>query len=150
MKCSSRDQPVEDDWVACPRCGMALVCNCGTCGKRLEADWKHYPSCGCAADESIHKITEALGHVSKDVPRSIIPTARCTVIFQQSRAAYRPDAAEAEEARLILQPGAPAVLGLNGDMLEPACHGEWAVRLLARNASYRLWDLYPQPADSTC
>lgn len=47
--------------------------------------------------------------------------------------AYRPSPSEAEEARLILRPDAPAVFGLNGDMLEPACHGEWAHRLLYRN-----------------
>jgi citrate lyase beta subunit len=51
--------------------------------------------------------------------------------------AYRPDAAETEEARLILRPDAPAVFGLNGDMLEPACHGEWAHRLLHRDALHR-------------
>ncbi len=50
---------------------------------------------------------------------------------------YLPDPAEIEEARLILQPDAPAVFGLNGDMLEPACHGEWARRLLQRDALHR-------------
>ena len=50
---------------------------------------------------------------------------------------YLPDLAEIEEARLILQPDAPAVFGLNGDMLEPACHGEWARRLLQRDALHR-------------
>ena len=50
---------------------------------------------------------------------------------------YLPDPAEIEEARLILQPDAPAVFGLNGDMLEPACHGEWARRLLQRDAVHR-------------
>lgn len=50
---------------------------------------------------------------------------------------YLPDPAEIEEARLILRPDAPAVFGLNGDMLEPACHGEWARRLLQRDALHR-------------
>lgn len=48
--------------------------------------------------------------------------------------AYAPDPAEITEARLILDPGAPAVFGSNGDMLEPACHSEWARRLLHREA----------------
>lgn len=48
--------------------------------------------------------------------------------------AYRPDPAEIEEARRILEPDAPAVFGSNGDMLEPACHGEWARRLLHRHS----------------
>lgn len=50
---------------------------------------------------------------------------------------YLPDPAEIDEAQLILQPDAPAVFGLNGDMLEPACHGEWARRLLQRDALHR-------------
>lgn len=50
---------------------------------------------------------------------------------------YLPDPAEVEEAQQILQPDAPAVFGLNGDMLEPACHGEWARRLLQRDALHR-------------
>lgn len=50
---------------------------------------------------------------------------------------YLPDPTEVEEASLILQPDAPAVFGLNGDMLEPACHGEWARRLLQRNALHQ-------------
>lgn len=88
MKCFSCDQAVEEDWVACPRCGLALVQKCSTCGMRLEADWKHCPSCGCAADEDVHKTTVASGHVSKDVLRSIISTARCIIIFQESQVAY--------------------------------------------------------------
>jgi len=48
--------------------------------------------------------------------------------------AYRPSPSEVDEAQLILQPDAPAVFGLNGDMLEPACHAEWACRLLHRNS----------------
>lgn len=51
--------------------------------------------------------------------------------------AYLPNPVEVEEARRILDPEAPAVFGLNGDMLEPACHGEWAQRLLQREALHR-------------
>jgi citrate lyase beta subunit len=51
--------------------------------------------------------------------------------------AYRPNTAEAKEALHILRPDAPAVFGLNGDMLEPACHGEWARHLLHRNSLHQ-------------
>jgi citrate lyase beta subunit len=50
---------------------------------------------------------------------------------------YQPAAGEIEEARQILDPAAPAVFGSNGDMLEPACHGEWARRLLHRDELHR-------------
>jgi len=50
---------------------------------------------------------------------------------------YLPTAADLDEARQILDPDAPAVFGSNGDMLEPACHSEWARRLLHREAVFR-------------
>lgn len=50
---------------------------------------------------------------------------------------YLPAPSEMEEARLILQPDAPAVFSLKGDMLEPACHGEWARRLHHRHLLHR-------------
>jgi citrate lyase beta subunit len=56
---------------------------------------------------------------------------------------YQPAPVEVEEARLILEPDAPAVFGLNGDMLEPACHGEWARRLLQRNTLHRSAGMIP-------
>ena len=51
--------------------------------------------------------------------------------------AYLPNPVEVDEARRILEPEALAVFGLNGDMLEPACHSEWAQRLLKREALHR-------------
>jgi citrate lyase beta subunit len=51
--------------------------------------------------------------------------------------AYLPDPGEVEEATRILAPDAAAVFSLNGDMLEPACHSEWARRLLHRHALHR-------------
>jgi citrate lyase beta subunit len=51
--------------------------------------------------------------------------------------AYTPDPAQVAEARLILDPAAPAVFGSRGDMLEPACHSEWARRLLHRDTLHR-------------
>lgn len=59
---------------------------------------------------------------------------------------YLPDPVEVEEARLILQPDAPAVFGLNGDMLEPACHGEWARRLLHRDTLHHSAGKIPNPS----
>ena len=76
--------------------------------------------------------------VVEDIQRNLFAkTAIHPIQVREIWAAYRPDAAEAEEARLILRPDAPAVFGLNGDMLEPACHGEWARRLLRRDLLHR-------------
>lgn len=52
-------------------------------------------------------------------------------------AGYKPGELEIEEATHILHPDSPAVFGMNGSMHEPACHGEWARRLLARQAMHR-------------
>ncbi len=54
---------------------------------------------------------------------------------------YEPKQEEVEEAVRILQPESPAVFGLNGAMLEPACHSEWAKRLLERRRIYFQDDL---------
>jgi citrate lyase beta subunit len=56
---------------------------------------------------------------------------------------YEPKKEEIEEAVRILQPESPAVFGLNGAMLEPACHSEWAKRLLERNRIYFHDELLP-------
>ncbi len=73
--------------------------------------------------------------VADDIHRGLF--AKTSIHPSQVReiwAAYRPEAADVQEARLILRPDAPAVFGLNGDMLEPACHSEWARRLLQRDS----------------
>lgn len=49
---------------------------------------------------------------------------------------YAPKNEEIDEAVRILHPESPAVFGLNGAMLEPACHSEWARRLLERRRIY--------------
>lgn len=51
--------------------------------------------------------------------------------------AYLPSDAEVSEALQILDPDAPAVFASNGDMLEPACHSEWARRILRRVEIHR-------------
>ncbi len=76
--------------------------------------------------------------VEEDIHRGLF--AKTAIHPKQVHAiwdAYRPPQQEVEEARRILDPSAPAVFGLNGDMLEPACHGEWARRLLQREADHR-------------
>ncbi len=76
--------------------------------------------------------------VVEDIHRGLF--AKTAIHPRQVRAiwnGYLPDPMEIEEARLILKPDAPAVFGLNSDMLEPACHGEWARRLLHRDALHR-------------
>ena len=52
---------------------------------------------------------------------------------------YEPSADDLDDARRILHPNAPAVFGSNGDMLEPACHIEWARRLTTRDTLFRFW-----------
>jgi citrate lyase beta subunit len=76
--------------------------------------------------------------VEEDIHRGLF--AKTAIHPKQVQAiwqAYQPPAAEIEEARQILDPEAPAVFGSNGAMLEPACHGEWARRLLHRDALHR-------------
>ncbi len=51
---------------------------------------------------------------------------------------YEPHPEELADARSILEPEAPAVFGARGDMLEPACHSDWARRLIARDSLYSL------------
>lgn len=59
-------------------------------------------------------------------PRQVDQVWRC----------YKPKKEEIEEAERILQSDSPAVFGLNGAMLEPACHSAWASRLMERNRIY--------------
>ncbi|RBP44607.1 citrate lyase beta subunit [Roseimicrobium gellanilyticum] len=54
---------------------------------------------------------------------------------------YKPGELEIEEANHILHPDSPAVFGMNGSMHEPACHGEWARRLLTRQSMHRAAEL---------
>jgi citrate lyase beta subunit len=49
---------------------------------------------------------------------------------------YKVNANQADEARAILAPDAPAVFRMNGRMCEPATHRNWAEAILARAAIY--------------
>ena len=71
--------------------------------------------------------------VAEDIHRGLfaktaINPRQVEAIWQE----YLPEASEIEEARRILEPDAPAVFGLNGGMLEPACHFQWARQLMDR------------------
>jgi citrate lyase beta subunit len=50
---------------------------------------------------------------------------------------YEPCKNELLDARRILDPQSPAVFGSDGNMLEPACHSQWARQLTSRDALYR-------------
>ena len=50
---------------------------------------------------------------------------------------YEPCNNELRDARRILDPQSPAVFGSAGNMLEPACHTQWARQLANRDALYR-------------
>lgn len=60
---------------------------------------------------------------------------------------YGPSDEETIEARRILKRDAPAVFSLHGTMLEPACHSEWARRLLERSRIYSDGGLKPLDLD---
>jgi citrate lyase beta subunit len=76
--------------------------------------------------------------VEEDIHRGLFAkTAIHPTQVQAIWKAYQPLPAEIGEARLILDPDAPAVFGSDGGMLEPACHGEWARRLLHRAELHR-------------
>ena len=55
----------------------------------------------------------------------------------ETQQSYEPNPDELADARSILDPDVPAVFSSRGDMLEPACHSEWARRLIDRDSLYR-------------
>lgn len=93
--------------------------------------------CGPVFDR-IEDISTLTREVAEDISRGLFSktaiTPRQVQIIWDS---YRPTEMEIEEATHILSPDAPAVFGLHGGMLEPACHTEWARRLLWRANLYR-------------
>ncbi len=93
--------------------------------------------CGPVFDR-IHDLDTLTREVREDMERGL--QAKTAVTPRQAQViwdGYRPDTRELEEARRILDPEAPAVLGLNGGMLERACHRAWASRLVIRESLYR-------------
>lgn len=88
--------------------------------------------------DRISDLAVLLREVEDDIHRGLF--AKTSVHPRQVHAiwaSYLPTAAEASDALQILDPNAPAVFGSNGDMLEPACHTEWARGLLRRDAMHR-------------
>lgn len=102
----------------------------------------------CApVSDRISDLAVLLREVEEDIHRGLF--AKTSVHPKQVHAiwaSYLPAAAEVSEALQILDPDAPAVFGSNGDMLEPACHTEWARGLLRRDAIHRRSE--PSPASS--
>lgn len=75
--------------------------------------------------------------ISADIDRGLFAkTSLNPRQVEQVWKCYKPTKEEVEEAERILQSDSPAVFGLNGSMLEPACHSAWARRLLERNRIY--------------
>lgn len=103
----------------------------------LETFCAHGISLCAPVSDRINDLETLQREVLEDIQRGLF--AKTAVHPKQVHAiweAYMPADLEMEEARSILQPDAPAVFGSNGDMLEPACHGEWAQRLLRRAEIY--------------
>lgn len=93
----------------------------------------------CApVSDRVADISSLLREVEEDIHRGLFAKT-CVHPKQAHRVwrAYLPVEAEVLEARQILDLDAPAVFGSNGDMLEPACHSEWARRLLRRMDIHR-------------
>lgn len=93
----------------------------------------------CApVSDRISDLSVLLREVEEDIQRGLF--SKTSVHPKQVHAiwaCYQPAAAEVSEALQIIDPSAPAVFGSNGDMLEPACHSEWARGLLRRDAIHR-------------
>jgi type IV pilus assembly protein PilB len=45
IPCAGCKTPLETDFAACPRCGLASRPSCSSCGRRCEAEWKFCPYC---------------------------------------------------------------------------------------------------------
>lgn len=92
--------------------------------------------CGPVFDR-IQDLETLSREVSEDVHRGLhaktaVTPRQVQIIWER----YLPNDHELEEARCILEPDGPAVLGLHGSMLERACHTAWAKGLLARAATH--------------
>lgn len=44
-KCSQCGYPIENDYLACPKCGYTLKDSCSKCGGTIESDWQVCPHC---------------------------------------------------------------------------------------------------------
>lgn len=94
--------------------------------------------CGSVFDR-INDMETLRREVEEDVFRGLF--AKTAVNPSQARLiwqGYRPSAEELEEAKRVLAPDAPAVFGFQGRMIEPACHTEWARRMIQRDTIFRL------------
>jgi citrate lyase beta subunit len=88
--------------------------------------------CGSVFDR-IQDMETLAREVSEDVHRGLhaktaVTPRQAQIIWEN----YLPNELELEEARCIIDPNSPAVLGLHGGMLERACHSAWANRVIDR------------------
>ena len=44
--CPQCGEPVQEDFVFCPRCGAEILTACPSCHRAVETDWTHCPYCG--------------------------------------------------------------------------------------------------------
>jgi len=44
--CPQCSEPVQEDFVFCPRCGAELLTACPECHRALDASWTHCAYCG--------------------------------------------------------------------------------------------------------
>lgn len=100
--------------------------------------------CGSVFDR-IQDLETLKRELNEDVYRGLY--AKTAVTPRQAQViweGYRPCAVDIEEAHLILDPKGPAVLGINGSMLERTCHKAWANRLVKLEALHSAASLTQQ------
>jgi RNA polymerase subunit RPABC4/transcription elongation factor Spt4 len=92
---------VDEEWVACPRCGSDLAVRCSTCGRPLELDWS---ICAwCAADIP----SAAGGHLAARPPRVALSEPVAISILPGGRPLV-PAMAVPEEGEEVAAGGQPA------------------------------------------
>lgn len=101
----------------------------------IEAFCSHgIPLCGPVFDRFSDKVTMDR-EIDEDMNRGLFgKTAITPAQVHQIWRRYKPTEREVSEARSLLNIDAPAVFVCEGAMLEPACHSEWARRLLLRDS----------------
>jgi len=93
--------------------------------------------CGPVFDR-IQDLETLSREVSEDVHRGLhAKTAVTPRQVQTIWESYLPSEQELQEARCILDPDGPAVVGMHGGMLERACHTAWAKRIIRLKRMHR-------------
>jgi citrate lyase beta subunit len=95
------------------------------------------PLCGSVCDRMEEKDV-FLREIEQDILRGLF--AKTVITPKQGKivwGAYCPDARDLQEARKLVGEDSPAVVQLNGNMLERTCHSNWARRLLWTESLYQ-------------